>query len=297
MGLSKLYRINHKQKTMLFKLLDKLPSRLGYSIYHKMQSAYGKNGMDRKLKSTVSSFNTVTRILNTANLSTEGMRCVELGSGWIPIFPYLLLVQGRAQSVDTFDVNEHYNSAVIQELNDHFSKEYNVPAEAFSGRLGLMQGVSYFPSTDISEAKFDSIDLIVSRFVLEHVPPEAIDSMHERFYNKLPAGSHVLHLISPSDHRAYSDKSLSLYDFLKYSQEEWNGIQTKFDYHNRLRLPQYLDIFDKYFEIVSVESKSCEPDTPQYEKFKELEIHEDFRKFTEVELTAGSINVLLKKKT
>jgi hypothetical protein len=33
-----------------------------------------------------------------------------------------------------------------------------------------------------------------------------------------------------------------------------------------------------------------------YEKFKELKIHEDFKKYSDQELMAGSVNILLKKK-
>ena len=77
---------------------------------------------------------------------------------------------------------------------------------------------------------------------------------------------------------------------------EWNKIQTKFDYHNRLRLPDYLEIFKKSgFEVLYVEHDTAKDNEEKYKKFKELKIHPDFKKYSEEELTAGSINVMLKK--
>jgi len=51
--------------------------------------------------------------------------------------------------------------------------------------------------------------------------------------------TYVIHFISPSDLRKHNDSNLSLQVFLQYSKEQWNKIHTKFDYHNRLRLPSF----------------------------------------------------------
>jgi hypothetical protein len=89
------------------------------------------------------------------------------------------------------------------------------------------------------------------------------------------------------------DKNLSLQDFLQYSEAEWKKKQTKFDYHNRLRLPQYLAIFKAAgLELLHVEYD--QPSAKTFNKFSAVPIHEDFKKFTDEELTAGSINVVLK---
>ena len=137
---------------------------------------------------------------------------------------------------------------------------------------------------------------MLSRFVLEHVPPHILQDIHDFLFSNLKSGSHILHLISPSDHRAYSDASLSLQDFLKYSEEEWNNIQTKFDYHNRLRLPQYLELFKNDFEILFFEHDVINYESESFKKFEKLKIHNDFARYTDQELMAGSVNILLKKK-
>jgi hypothetical protein len=138
--------------------------------------------------------------------------------------------------------------------------------------------------------------VIFSRFVLEHIKPNDLLEIHKHIYENTPQSTRVLHLISPSDHRSYEDNSLSTYDFLKYSEAEWNEIQTKFDYHNRLRLPQYLKIFeDSNFKIEYLKYDQVNTESAKYRKFKQLMLHKDFKHFTEEEILASSIVLLLSK--
>ena len=287
--------MNHKHKTLIFKVLDVLPSRLGYYIYHRLQDAFSKQSLDYKITSTENSWKVVDRILSDNGLSIKGKHVTEMGSGWLPIFPYFLKLKSDAAQIDTYDINYHYNPKKIKSLNDKIAKTFGLSMNDFKGKHALLTDIEYFPRTPIEEAKLEKTDLIVSRFVLEHVPPDIMKNAHQCFVNNMKPGAHILHLISPSDHRAYADAQLSLYDFLKYSEAEWNAIQTKFDYHNRLRLPQYLELFADEFEVVSVAYQSCKKDSKQYEKFYELTIHPDFENYSFEELTAGSINILLKK--
>ncbi|GIZ07480.1 hypothetical protein [Flavobacterium sp. UMI-01] len=286
--------MNHRIKTRIFKTLAIFPGSLGYSIYHFLQNIGSKKTLGDKIQSTRTTFNTIIRILNNNNISIEGCKIAELGSGWVPLLPYQFIFEGNVKSVDTYDINEHYNTKEIKKLNTFYSKDYVFEVQK-KGKYELHQSVNYFPKTNICKGKIEDIDLIVSRFVLEHVPIESIKEMHQFFLSRLKKGSYILHLISPSDHRAYSDTSLSLQDFLKYSSEEWDKIQTKFDFHNRLRLPQYLELFKNDFEMVFFEHDVVKNNTVAYSKFKELSIHPDFKKYSEQELMAGSVTILLRK--
>lgn len=286
--------MNHKQKSLIFNFLDVFPARIGFFLYHKLQNIFSKDTIEYKIDSTKKSYETMESILKNNNFELSDKNVAEIGSGWIPILPYFFKFAGNTNSVKTYDINRHYNSAEILKLNRIFIERYNVFKTNFTTNFNLPESVQYFPNTDIANGNLDNIDLVFSRFVLEHVPPNILRDIHNKFAENLKKGSYILHLISPSDHRAYSDSSISMYDFLKYSQEEWNSIQTKFDYHNRLRLPQYISIFKEKFDVVSVSYESCKTGSAQHDKFKLLNIHDDFKMFTDEELTAGSINILLK---
>lgn len=287
--------MKHTIKTKIFKALSIFPNKIGYAIYHYLQNISGNNTLEAKIRSTRNTYEKVVEILKMNDINIENRKIAELGSGWVPVFSYQLMIDGKAKKVDTYDINEHFNKNEIKKLNAFYSEQSDVVFEK-KGKYNLLKNVSYFPKTNICDGELLDIDLILSRFVLEHVTPSDIDEIHSFFSSSLKSGSFLLHLISPSDHRAYSDSSLSLQDFLKYSEHEWNSIQTKFDYHNRLRLPQYLNILGKYFEIIYFEHDKINMDSDSYLKFKKLPIHDDFSMFSDQELMAGSINILLKKK-
>lgn len=288
--------MNHKLKTSVFKILDGLPDRLGYFVYHQLQDLTAKLSIEDKIKSTEASYCLMKKIFDEQQISLENKTIVEVGSGWAPILPYFFVYDAAVKKVLTYDINKHYQQKSIKELNRIFEEKYNNQPNPLSGNFNLNEKVNYFPYTNVAEGELKDADIIVSRFVLEHLSPKDITKMHQSFENKLKSGSYILHLISPGDHRAYSDKSISLYDFLKYSQQEWDAIQTKFDYHNRLRLPQYLEIVQQNFEMIHLEYTSCVPESLEYQKFEKINVHEDFKGFSFEEQTAGSINVLLKRR-
>lgn len=286
-------------KTNFFKIIDRLPASVGYDLYHKVQTFLDR-GMANKIVPNKKSLEKMETILATQNESLAQKNVLEIGSGWMPLMPYFLKYFGKCGHVFTYDINEHYNNKWLSELNGYFTKHYQIDVELTQqGRYKLPGFVHYFPKQNVIDAQLpQNVDLIFSRFVLEHVTPSDLQRMHETFYKTYSDQTLILHFISPSDHRAYSDSSISHYDFLKYSQAEWDNIQTKFDYHNRLRLPQFLEIFDKTgFEVVYLEYDKVDPDSKKYELFKKLNIHADFNQFSEDEILAGSINVLLRKKS
>ena len=287
--------MKHTTKTRIFKSLSILPNKIGYGIYHFLQNIGGNQTLEYKIKSTKNTFEAVEKILKNNNIGIANKKIAELGAGWVPIFPYQLIIEGNAKRVDTYDINEHFNTKEINQLNSFYANNNEVVFEK-KGKYNLLKGVTYFPNTNIFDGAIQDVDLVLSRFVLEHVTPNDVSEIHNFFYSNLKPDALILHLISPSDHRAYSDSTLSLQDFLKYSEKEWNQIQTQFDYHNRLRLPQYLKILSEHFDILYFEHDEINIESDSYKKFKEIKVHDDFKKFSDQELMAGSINILLKKR-
>lgn len=283
-------------KTTLLNAIDLMPSNVGYMLYHELQKRV-TSSTSSKVESNYNSFKVIERILSKADVKSL-KTILEVGSGWMPIMPYFFKYFGSSDKIYTYDINNHYDNKYIDELNSIFKSKYKKDVILGSGKYHFPKFIKYFPNQNVITSKLpEEVDLVFSRFVLEHVTPEDLLKMHQKFAKDLPSNTLILHLISPSDHRAYSDKSVSHYDFLKYSQKEWDGIQTKFDYHNRMRLPQYLDTFSNAgFEVVHLEYDKVDTSSEKYQKFKKLKLHVDFESFSEEELLAGSINVLLRKK-
>ena len=279
----------------IFLVLDKLPNFLGNIVYHKIQE-YCNVSLEKTNSANKNSFVKTKNILKNIGFDLKEKNIIEIGSGWRPIMPYYFKYFGNCGTVFTYDINQHYNKKWIRQLNQFFLQEYKIKV---SPRESLLPNfVKYFPNKNIIDEDLSQrIDLIFSRFVLEHVKPADLLQMHQKFFQEIDDEAVILHLISPSDHRSYSDSDLSLQDFLRYSQEEWDRIQTRFDYHNRLRLPQYLKIFDESgFDVVFLEYGKPEPGSKQHVKFKNLVLHDDYLKFSDEENMAGSVNIVLKKR-
>ncbi|WP_034059005.1 methyltransferase domain-containing protein [Lacinutrix jangbogonensis] len=288
----------HKKKSLVFKTLNVLPSSLGYYLYHIIQKRSFKN-ISKNIIANKNSRSVIKHILNSVNFNLTNKSIIEIGSGWLPLMPYLLKAEELCKTIYTYDLNSHYNLENITRLNHYFKTEENISfKKRQSDKYNLPEFIEYYPNTNIIDTDLPKdISLVYSRFVLEHVKPSDILKMHQKFYSEISNDTYVLHLISPSDHRAYSDSSLSYYDFLKYSKKEWNSIQTKFDYHNRLRLPQYLSVFENAgFDVVYLNYDKTDASSDKYKKFKAIDLHEDYTGFSEEEILAGSINILLKKK-
>ncbi len=284
-----------KAKNTFFRILNMLPEKVGYSIYHRVQNCFDSNSTYYKINSSHNSYLTFERLAKEANISVLGKNVIEIGSGWLPLMPYFFKYMGKASRVETYDLNKHYNKHSIANLNLKFSEKFGISVKsAGNGKFNLPTGIEYYPKTNLTQIPVKNAEIVFSRFVLEHVNPLDIKKMHQKFKKEIPEAC-IIHLISPSDHRAYVDKNLSNQDFLRYSEQQWNKKQTRFDYHNRLRLPQYIQIFeDVGFEIISVEYEPAKENSETYNKFKTVPLHKDYLKYSDDELTAGSINLVLK---
>lgn len=283
--------MKNKTKSRIFNLLDVLPKKLGYFIYHKLQIITLKN-VELYAKTNKASFSQIQKILHENNVDLKSENIIEIGSGWFPLMPLIFKEKFEVNSIYTYDINRHYNEERILNSTKLFCKTLKISA---SKKLPYF--VKYYPNISIQEASIDyDPKLVYSRFVLEHIPPKELLEIHQHLYNNTPNKIRILHLISPSDHRSYTDNSISTYDFLKYSEAEWNKIQTKFDYHNRLRLPDYLKIFEKSgFKIEFLSYDKVQKKSKKYKMFKKIQLHPSYKQYTEEEILAGSINILLSK--
>jgi hypothetical protein len=288
--------MNWRFKYGAFKVLEKLPRPAGDGCYHWFQARNGLLALDRVLAENLRTFHEFTALLEPTGRRFTDARILELGSGWYPATPYLLLYKSGARSICTYDIAEHFSAARLTRFNSFFRSTFGKPPELNGGALPLPQEIRYFPKTDLvtSPPADHSVDLVISRFVLQNVPREVLADLHAVFRRCLRPGGAVVHLVSPSDQRAYSDRSLSLYDFLQYSESEWRKITSRFYYHNRMRLPQYVELFENAgFRIEKRVYKSLSRDSEEFKKFSRLRLHSDFERFSLEELTAASFGFVL----
>lgn len=273
--------------------LATLPAPLGDALYHLAQKI---NGLEVRVRFHARFVERCERSLAALGRGPlEGKGLVELGSGWFPATPLLLLSRGVCRT-HTFDLRKHYSRKRIREAAHAVFRRTAHPEVAAAADGTLPESVRYFPRTDLATARLaeKSVDLAISQFVLEHVRPEDIERIHKASLSWLADDGLWIHWISPGDHRAYGDRSLSAVDFLRYSPAEWDRIAgNRFAYHNRLRRSQYRELFQRCGWRTVMDEAELSP--AAREQLAGLPLHRDFARLPADDLVAGSLWFVLEK--
>lgn len=282
-------------KAAVQQVLGLMPARVADPIYHGLQQkvrgipidVHGQRSFIKKAASFLEDIRGKT---------LSGLRIVELGSGWFPVIPLLLLREFGAQTVHTFDINQHYSSAriasaarEIMEIVAHLRGDPVLQRTALTGHLP--DSIHYYPRTriqDFSEICGGLVDLALSCAVLEYATPEDIRDIHTSSRKWLTQDALWIHLVGTSDERARQDKKLHRIDFLRYSEQAWARISgNRYAYKNRLRLPQYRTLFQLAGWHVERERASISESA--IATLNRVPLHPDFRRFSAEELVAGLI--------
>jgi hypothetical protein len=88
-----------------------------------------------------------------------------------------------------------------------------------------------------------SVDLHVSRSVLEHIPRDDLADIVRESARMLDNDGLAVHLVDFSDHFSHSDGSITAVNFLRFSEREWSRLAgNRYMYQNRLRIDDFLSL-------------------------------------------------------
>ena len=117
-------------------------------------------------------------------------------------------------------------------------------------------GITYKAPYDAAKTdlKDKSIDACISSVTLEHVPKESIVQIFTELRRTLREDGIVSATIDYSDHYAHTDPTISLLNYLRYPDFEWDKYNHSCHYQNRLRHYDYKKIFSECgFQILEEE--------------------------------------------
>ncbi len=178
----------------------------------------------------------------------------EFGAGWDLAIPlaYALLGVGRQVLVDI------RSSARLELVNDSLAsfERLRPELEAEAGRalrplgeplrsLGELEprfGIRYLAPCDARDTGLpeSSIELASSTDTCEHIPEADLAAIFRETRRLLRPGGAFSCRIDLQDHYAYFDRSLSRYNFLRFSDRAWSLVNSPLHFQNRLRSPDYL---------------------------------------------------------
>jgi SAM-dependent methyltransferase len=182
-----------------------------------------------------------------------GQRYLEIGTGWYPTLPACFQLAGAAEVI-SFDLERHLNGRLTERM--WRALEAHLPAIATASGRGLEDVRATYrqrPPFDYrapadattSQLPANSVDVVFSNSVLEHVPRGVIRRMLEEAYRVLRPGGLSIHSVNCADHYAYFDKSITFMNYYQFSEADWQFWNNDLQYQNRMRPQDFIELSEQ----------------------------------------------------
>lgn len=252
-----------------------------------------------------SSYDHYLKFMKFNSLGENSHKYYEFGAGWDLTTPIamgllgfdvtcidirkLIFNQLISDSLSKFNTNIEQIPFSIERLDlEHTQNPFDYLKKQFD--------FNYIAPLDARNTKFntESFDLATSTVTFEHIPENDLYLILNETYRILKKGGILSLIIDYRDHWSYFDKSISIYNFLKYSDIEWEKFNPSLHYQNRLRHKDYLNIISRTdFEIM--EETPVLPSSEEIISLENLEINKKFKDYSIDELSIKSSRIVLKK--
>jgi SAM-dependent methyltransferase len=205
-------------------------------------------------------------LIRRHNAVQNGDRLLEVGTGWIHWeATYIRLFYDTDTTLfDVWDnrqlkpLKRYY--AELDRIIDHEVRMTPAQSENVHRLLKTISSTNSFddlysrlnyryivePSGKLHDLPDESFNVIVSCDVLEHVDKGILSEYIQDFYRLLKPGGYSIHTIDIGDHISYYDPSVSVKNYLRYSDKVWKRcFENKVQYFNRIQRSTWLDLFQK----------------------------------------------------
>lgn len=180
---------------------------------------------------------------------------LEIGSGWFPIAGIIARLAG-AERVILTDITSYMDEQtfltarqIVLDRLDEVAAAFDIDPHAARGTL--MEAptpeelkLTYLAPFDMTDVPDASLDLVMSRACLEHIPVTDLEILVAGLRPKLSRDGFMAHAIDNSDHFSHIDPTISRVNFLSWSEAKHHLIwQFAKGGENRLRHHEYADLF------------------------------------------------------
>ncbi len=236
------------------KVLSVVPG--GGRVNDMLQRTLGELGdFERHASSKVSDWCILVSHIKALGIRPGGLDYLEIGTGWFPTFPMCFSLV-NAQTCKTYDLFRHLSrrltSRMLARLQAHLptiaragtraiddvEADYAHMVAASSVQELLRRGrIEYRAPADATATELpdESVDVVFSNSVLEHVPCETISRMMLETRRVLRSGGLAIHSVNCGDHYAYFDKRITPINYLQFPERSWRFWNNRLLYQNRLR--------------------------------------------------------------
>jgi len=266
-----------KIKVLIQFLLANLPGgmRINYFL-QKFRGAHSEEKINQLLPNRIRKLKLIDGFINI-----DGSSILEIGPGSWMTTNLLFYIMG-AKKIFSYD---HYNHAQfkiimmqikwLEENVKLVESMTNISESIICKRISKIKSSStldeFFKNANIiynapGDARQtglpnDSIDIVFSCDVLEHVPEKTINKITIESKRILKSSGCAFHHLGLDDHYSYVS-NVSKVNFLKYPEWLWRlFVKNKISYHNRLREKEFFKIFKSCGSKVEVVFNKIDPNS------------------------------------
>lgn len=207
---------------------------------------------------------------------------LEFGAGRDLVNPISLASQGVGKIV-AIDIKPLAKLDLVAHSAHYIARHYGRSCSRCDSWDDLEKnyGVRYLAPAALEDFDDQSFDTVVSKDTLEHIPAAKIESLMREIRRVLKPDGLAIMKIDYGDHYYRFDRSITRFNFLKFSNAEWKTYNSSFHYQNRLRHSEYLTLFRSAgFDIIEERVERCTPveevSTSLADRFKPFSLQDLF---------------------
>lgn len=146
------------------------------------------------------------------------------------------------------DLNPMIDLQLVETARELLKEKIDLKSDKVIGSVEdlLAYGITYKAPYDASNTDLDdkSLDACISTNTLEHIPKKSIFRIFNELHRVLKNEAIVSAQIDYSDHYSHTDPSISLLNYLRYTDKQWEKYNHRCHFQNRLRHCDYIEIFN-----------------------------------------------------
>ena len=206
----------------------------------------------------------------------------EFGAGWHLAVPLSLWCLGVERQI-VVDIHRHarlevVNKAItaLESLPAAVPRRPRAAVRSFA-ELEARYGIDYRAPFDARRTGLapSSIDCVTSTLTMQNVPAPDLEAILRESRRILRPNGVFAAFVDYADNYAYTDRRISVYNFLRYRASEWRWLNPPLHYQNRLRHFQYRRLFaDCGFDLVDEHVK--QPSERDLEALRRLKLAPEF---------------------
>jgi SAM-dependent methyltransferase len=291
-----------RAKAIVQNILSSLPAGERLNNFLQVRTG-GLRNFDNQVRTKINDWLGTMQLLADCGVRVSDAATMEIGTGWFPTLPLCFWLAG-AQSCFTYDLCRHLRPELTRRLV--IALEVHLDAIAASAGLPLAivreryvklqndilaaSGITYVAPGDASHTGLpdQSVDIVFSNSVLEHVSPESLPAIMRETRRILRPSGVAVHCVACNDHYAHFDSKISYINYLRFSAQEWRRWNNSLQFQNRLRAPDFLRLTeDAGFRLMTVQ-QCVRPGVEQ--ALETLPIAPEFHTYSRSELAATTVN-------